>query len=311
MVFRKILDDISNTEQPMNYKDLASISGLSTDDVDQFKIVWNSLNDSRKEEMISILVRLGEENTDLEFYDIFKLGLIDADEYVREQSIRGLWESEDRRLINSLIGILMSDPSFKVKCAAAEHLGKFITISLTGNLLNRDLLRVKQALLECISIKDNDDNLEVRRRSIEAVSALNDPEIHEVILDAYENGDPELKESAIYAMGHSSDMKWLPKILAEIRYGSSAHKYEAATACGKLGDESNIPELVTLLEYDDLQVQLASINAIGLIGGTYAKQVLNELMDAEDEELSYSIASALQEIEFDEDPLKLTLDQRI
>lgn len=307
MAFRTILNDISNQEQPMNYKDLASISGLSTDDVDQFKIVWKSLHDSRKQEIISMLVRLGEESLELEFHDIFKLGLIDADEYVREQSIRGLWESEDRRLINPLIEILMNDRSFKVKCAAAEHLGKFISISLTGKLLNRDLLRVKQALLKCI--KGNDENLEVRRRSIEAISALNDPEIHEVILAAYENGDPELKESAIYAMGHSSDMKWLPKILAEIRHGSSAHKYEAATACGKLGDESNIPELVTLLEYDDLQVQLASINAIGLIGGTYAKQVLNEMLDAEDEELSYSITSALQEIEFDEDPLKLTLDQ--
>ena len=309
MTLAKILNDISNQEQPMNYKDLASISGLSTDDVDQLEIVWNSLYDRRKQEIISMLVRLGDENAELEFYDVFKLGLIDSDEYVREQSIRGLWESEDRRLINSLIEILMNDRSFKVKCVAAEHLGKFITISLTGKLLNRDLLRVKQALLKCI--KGNDGNFEVRRRSIEAISALNDPEIHEVILAAYENGDPELKESAIYAMGHSSDMKWLPKILAEIRHGSSAHKYEAATACGKLGDESNIQELVTLLEYDDLQVQLASINAIGLIGGTYAKQVLNELLDAEDEELSYSIASALQEIEFNEDPLRLTLDQQI
>ena len=96
-----------------------------------------------------------------------------------------------------------------------------------------------------------------------------------------------------------------------MRNGSSAHRYEAATACGKLGDESSISELLVLLKYDDLQVQLASINAIGLIGGTYAKQVLNELLDTEDEEFRDSVTSALKEIEFNEHPLGLTLNQQV
>ena len=169
MGLRNILNDILNQEQPLNYKDLASISGLSPNDVDRFEVVWTSVHDRRKEEIISMLMRLSEENLELEFYDIFKLGLTDSDEYVREQSIRGLWESEDRRVINPLVKILMSDQSFKVKCAAAEHLGKFITISLNGKLLNRDLSQVKQALFKCI--RDNDENFEVRRRSIEAISA--------------------------------------------------------------------------------------------------------------------------------------------
>ena len=309
MDLRNILNDILHQEQPLNYKDLASISGLSPNDVDRFEVVWRSVHDRRKEEIISMLMRLSEENIELEFYDIFKLGLTDSDEYVREQSIRGLWESEDRRVINPLVKILMNDQSFKVKCAAAEHLGKFITISLNGKLLNRDLSQVKQALFKCI--RDNDENFEVRRRSIEAISAINEPEVYEVIFTAYGDGDPELKESAIYAMGHSSEIKWLPKIFLEMRNGSSAHRYEAATACGKLGDESSISELLVLLEYDDLQVQLASINAIGLIGGTYAKQVLNELLDTEDEEFRDSVTSALKEIEFNEHPLGLTLNQQV
>jgi HEAT repeat protein len=157
-------------------------------------------------------------------------------------------------------------------------------------------------------IEDLDEELEVRRRAVEAVAGLPGPGVEELIRDAYESGEAELKQSSIYAMGRSSNPAWLPTVLREMDDRSPPIRYEAANAAGLLGDETVAPHLISLLRDDDMSVQLAAISSLGSVGGALAGQALRKCLESDDEAIEEAADEALREIEFDDDPLSLTFD---
>ena len=57
-----------------------------------------------------------------------------------------------------------------------------------------------------------------------------------------------------------------------------------------------------LLEDDDSEVQLAGISALGKIGGSLAKKVLQSLVRDGDANLEEAARMELEDLEFDEDP---------
>ena len=54
------------------------------------------------------MVELAEDNPELDFSAVFKLCLKEQDEEVLENAMEGLWEHEDRSVINGLINVLHS-----------------------------------------------------------------------------------------------------------------------------------------------------------------------------------------------------------
>ena len=112
-----------------------------------------------------------------------------------------------------------------------------------------------------------------------------------------------MRQSAIYAMGRSSNKDWLPIILTEINANSPAIRYEAANACGLLGDESIIPQMIPLITDEDIEVQSAAINALGNIGGALAKRALLRAANLGDETLAETALEVLQNLEFEDDPM--------
>ncbi len=301
MTLEKYLNDLADERKALRHSGLLQLSGLTSEGLFNFKSLWMSLSQSRKNEILSKLVGLGEDNLELDFNAVFRAALNDEDDDVREQATRGLWESNDRTILRPLINLLNNDPSPRVRAAVAMSLSRFVGMAQGGKLLSRDADRIRQALLSTIGKEDED--MEVRRRAIEAVASFNSLEIQQIIREAYNDGDPRLKQSAIFAMGRSSDVQWLPIILQEMRQSDPAVRYEAANACGQLGDESVVPHLATLIKDDDVQVQLSAVHAIGTIGGTLAKRVLIQCLKAGDETLEEAAQAALKSIEFDEDPL--------
>jgi HEAT repeat protein len=61
--------------------------------------------------------------------------------------------------------------------------------------------------------------------------------------------------------------------------------------------------LKPLLEDDDAEVQEAAIAAMGEIGGADAKRALKEMEDHPELRVREAAAAALEEMEFNEDPL--------
>ena len=72
-----------------------------------------------------------------------------------------------------------------------------------GELRPEDGEKVQKALLSAIG--NQEEQLEVRRRAIEAISPLSLSKVKDIIRQAYESEDARMRASALYAMGRNCD----------------------------------------------------------------------------------------------------------
>ncbi len=295
------LQYISEEGGQLSHQALAELSDLSPSELGRFARTWFKVPGDRKQKVIESLAEMAEENAELEFSAIFKLGLKDPDATVRKKAITGLWEFEDRSLILSLIELLKSDGSGEVRAAAAMALGKFAVLAQDGKILSKDGELVKSALMD--ALQGEQEWLEVRRRALESVAPFNTSDLTEYIHWAYDSDDLDLKCSSIYAMGKSGEPRWLPLLFRELQSPNPPIRYEAANACGELDNEDAAPHLVPLLQDDDFQVQLAAVGSLGEIGGSIAKRALRRCVKRGEPLLEDAALNALENIKGMEDPL--------
>ena len=306
MSLESCLEHIADSDTDLSYPALTDLSDLSPAELGRFARSWVKVLAERKCKVIGALVEMAEDNPDLEFSAIFKLGLKDSDRAVRERAIAGLWEYEDRSLIVTLVGLLSSDDAGEVRAAAAIALGKFSGLAQDGKLLPKDSEAVKSSLME--ALRNEDEWLEVRRRALESVAAFHAPDVTEFIHWAYNGDDLNLRCSSIYAMGKTGKVEWLDLLFRELQNPNPPIRYEAANACGEMDDEEAAPHLIPLLNDDDTQVQLAAVGALGEIGGSLAKKALTRCMRQEDQVLEDAARTALENIKAMEDPLEFASD---
>ena len=295
------MDRLADEDQPVKYSRLVGLTYMPTEMVNDFSMMWPTICDERRLEIVTKLTELSEENLELDFTEILHMLLRDQNAAVRELAVQGLWESSDRRSIRPLVDLLREDTSIKVRAAAGLTLRRFANLAQSGKLIARDVDCVRDGLIFVIQRPEED--IEVRRRAIEAISSFDFPELDDIIIDAYRSGDPILVQSAIFAMGQSSKAKWMPTVLAEIEGDNPAVRYEAAIATGLLGEQSDVPDIIRLLGDEDYEVQTAAVRSLGIIGGNLAKQALLQCRQSGDEVIRDAAIEALELLEFDEDPL--------
>ena len=306
MSLEKFLDTLADPDIPLSNSDFIEVSDLSPSELGIFARAWFRLSLERRRAIIALMVELSEDSPELDFCAIFKMCLKEQDEWVLEKAIEGLWEYEDRSAIPGFIQILGSDKSPTVRAAAAIALGKFALLAQEGNLLAKDAGCVRDNLMAVL--QDPEENPEVRRRSLEAVAPFNTPDINDYVCWAYRSDDLKLKSSSIYAMGRTGETQWLPLLIKELENREPTLRYETANACGELGEEDVVPHLICLLQDDDYQVQIAGLNALGKIGGSLAKSALLRCIKEGDAALEDAARSALESVEFLEDPMAFASD---
>ena len=306
MTLDNYFSELTDASSTMNHSGLLQLSGLEPSEIKELMGIWSTIPIERRREMMDRMSELSEDNLDMDFASVFRACLSDDDDQVRAKAARGLEDSDDRTLIRPLIDLLLTDASHAVRASAAVSLGKFAVMAQDGKMLKRDAERIRVALLEVIDRKD--ENLEARRRAIESVASFNSPQVEQIIQRAYDDGNSELKQSAIYAMGQSSDTRWMPTVIQDTRSPDPAIRFEAATACGNLGDEETTPHVVALLNDEDSQVQLASVHALGTIGGSLAKRALQQCLLMDDDAMEEAAKTALLELEFDDDPMAFSAE---
>ncbi len=297
----KIIADLGNSDKPLRSSRLAELSNLNPEELAILEQVWATIEPKRRRQIVSQLVRLAEDDFELNFDSTFKNCLKDKDAEVRSKAIEGLWENEEPSLINPLINLLEQDGSEKVRAAAATALGKFVMLAEHKKLRPCHGAKVCQSLLTVIS--DKSKTTEVKRRALEAAAPIRHPQVERAILEAYQSSNPKLRVSSIYAMGKSCNPAWLPTLLKELASTDVEIRYEAATACGELGEEEAAPQLIALVNDPDIEIQLATIQALGKIGGTEAKNCLEQCLDDPNEIIQQAAEQALQELELGEEPL--------
>lgn len=296
-----IIANLVNSGKSLPSSKLAELSNLNSEELAVLEQVWATIEPKRRRQIVSQLVRLAEDDFELNFDSIFKNCLKDQDAQVRSKAIEGLWENEEPSLINPLINLLEQDSSEKVQAAAATALGKFVMLAEHKKLRSSRVSKACQALLAAIS--DKSKPIEVKRRALEAAAPINLPRVKRAILEAYQSDNPKLRGSSIYAMGKSCNPAWLPTLLKELGSTDAEIRYEAAGACGELGEEEAVPHLTALVNDPVTEVQLAAIQALGKIGGTEAKNCLEECLDDSSEAIQQAAEQALNEIEMGEEPL--------
>ncbi|MHB8375760.1 MAG: HEAT repeat domain-containing protein [Dehalococcoidia bacterium] len=300
-----LLTELNDPASPVHATDLTSLSTLRDEDRARFLLAWRTMSVQRRRDIIDRLADMAEDNVELDFNNVFFIGLVDDDVQVRAESVKGLWEYEGDDLTGVLVRLLR-DPEAIVRAEAALGLGRFL---LRFELEARTDPLTAQVETALRGVATGERELpEVRARAIEALGARAAPWVHDLIEDAYASGDPRLRVSAVHAMGRSADPDWLPTIIEEMHSEDSELRFEAATAAGALGDEDAVSELSGLTVDDDPEVQEAAIGALGQIGGPAARSVLHSIAsDNRDPRVLDAVSDALGEADFTEDPLGLRL----
>ena len=301
MTLELVVDDLGNPDGPIRHTDLVQLSGLSRAGVAEVITAFAGSPVERRRELIDRMTELAEDNIELDFTAVFRASLRDGDAEVRAKAAHALWDSEDRTIVRPLIDLLLKDRSSDVREAAATALARFAELAGEGKLVRRDAQRISDALLSVV--ERTDEGIEIRRRSIEALASFDSERVRSIIEDAYSHPDARLRQSAIFAMGRSSDARWLPTVIKEMRNPDAAVRYEAAIACGYLGEDDTLPYLISLLNDEDTQVQLAAVRSLGVIGGDLARRALSQAMKRGDDAIEEAAEEALASIDFDDDPL--------
>jgi len=302
--FAQVLAHLQNTAQTLPPLDLYAFSNLGPQELEALEEAWPGVLAERRINLLHDLSEVGEANHEVNFDAVFKLALEDEAPEARAAAIKGLWEAEDVTLIAPFLEILRQDADVKVRAAAASALGRFVYLGEVEEIPAKHLRRVEAALLDTIN---GPDDLEVRRRAVEAIAFSSRPEVPPVLEAAYASDERLMKVSAIFAMGRSADENWQEHVIKELESDDPELRYEAVRAVGELELSSGVPALMQLVDEDDIQIREAAIWSLGQVGGDQARaKLLDLLQEAEDDERDF-IEEALENLTFHDDMVNFSL----
>lgn len=271
---------------------LEALSDLSRAGQERLRERWLELPPQRRAEVIQLMLDDAEANVEHNFERAMLVGLDDPEAAVRTLAVEGLWESNDPGLLPLLLERLANEPDVEVRLRMVRLLGQYALRAQLGILSEADSAPLRTSLR--MSLTD-DPAPEVQAEALESLAYLTDePDLVELIQEAYDDGDDEVRASALRAMGRQADLHWSRHVLDALLTDEPELRFEAARSAGMLGDSRAVPRLVDLvLEDDDGEVRLAGIEALGEIGSEEAVRVLRELASGDEPAIAEAAEAAL------------------
>lgn len=290
------LKRLAEATEPISVASLYAFSGPDRTDVEQIDRVWPTIPTDRRRVAMQHLVEIAEENFEVDFNSIYRIGLNDPDPEVRATAIDGIWEDNDPALIAPLIQFMQTDTSAGVRAAAATALAQFV---LAGEYEELPAAKIDPviAALQSTYLKDG-ESVEVRRRALESLAYHTFDELPDYIRAAYQHSSERMRVGAVQAMGRSADEQWAEMVLHELASPNPEMRFEAAQACGELEVLSAAMPLAELVDDVDDEVQKAAVWALGQIGGDAARRVLTQVLEGDLAYLHEAAEDALAELEF-------------
>ncbi|MGD8634688.1 MAG: HEAT repeat domain-containing protein, partial [Anaerolineales bacterium] len=267
----ELLPKIASEDSPIPVEDFSAISDMDSEELSAFMEVWQALSAGRKRELIQELGKQADEHIELNFELINRAGLRDEDQKVRQTAIANLWECKDADLISVYLESLREDPSHEVRVAAADALGRYVLLGELEEIPSDQHQAIEDALL---AVMDTEAISLLRQSCIEALGYSSRTESEQVIEQAYEAEDPEIRKSAIVAMGRSYNQRWGQQVLDQMTSPYPLIRAEAARAAGELELTIAIDPLIDLLDDVHNRVQEAAVWSLGQIGGDRAEEAL-------------------------------------
>jgi HEAT repeat protein len=225
---------------------------------------------------------MAEDHIEYHYNPIFAWTLDDADARIRALAIEGLWEDTSAHFIERFQHMLIYDEDVDVRAAAALALGRFVHWGETNEIPSRYAEQAVEALWDVYH--DPHEHTHVRRRALEGIAASSHPGAPRLIESARFDEDIFMRISALYAMGRSADVRWIPYLLPELENEAPELRMEAARALGELESSAAVDPMIRMLDDEaDVEVRYAILEALGQIGGEKAKQALQLALDSENE----------------------------
>lgn len=303
--FRETLRIVGDTRKRLVHRELRSLSDIGRDAEPAFFELWRAIELARRREIMRAMIDLAEENVDIDFRDVFSACLSDVDGEVRAAAVEGLWDDDRPRTLRRLLALLAEDTDERVRAAAALGLGRFAYQASLDQLRERDVIKIRDALVGAARNPDLDP--EVRRRALEGAGYFAGSDVDEAIANAYASGNVALKASALVAIGHSLDLRWLPILQAELGSAEPTLRYEAAHAAGEWAEQAEplVPALLPLVESDDAAIYSTALWALGQIGGEAARRTLRRVARDQSGDRQAAAQEALSELDFDANPQRI------
>jgi HEAT repeat protein len=271
------------------------LSGVLSDEVQRLHETWSGLPTNYRRKLMRRLVDISEANFEFNFTEIGRIGLSDADAGVRQAAIETLWENNEPSVMFRLIDLATQDDNREVRAAAASALGRFILMGELDELPEKDAVQAQNAVIKLLTSED--EEVEVRRRALEAIANSSHEIVDPSIRDAYQGSDRRMRISAVFAMGRTCDSQWEDMVLQELLSEDDEMRYEAAKAAGELELREAVPELLRLALEDERETKDTAIWSLGEIGSKEAIKALNVLAKdakrAGDEDLLEAIEDAI------------------
>ena len=295
--------DLADVLAALNESDLAAkqhvspvlvygLSDLTPTDWRKLEDAWQRLSSTAKHRIMRALNESSEALFELNYRELGLRCLDDQYGIVREVAVELLWTDESEQTMTKLVQLAQQDVEPAVRIAAIKALGRFILLGEYGDVSDQ-LAQEAQQLSLRIHV-DESEPLEIRRRALEALANSSNPQVPDLIRNAYADGNHELKISAIFAMGRSCSSYWQEILLQELDSDDNEAVYEAATACGQIQLEDSVPRIGELALSTDREIQLTAIWALGEIGGSRATEILSYLSEVvEDDETAAILEEAL------------------
>lgn len=272
---------------------LYGLSSLDTTQIAYIQPVWAALNREYRRRIIQALVEVNESNFDLDYENFAWMGLDDPDVIVRKNAIELFWENQTFNLLDRLMVIATDDPSEIVRAEAAKALGRFIYLGEMGDLPEDKFAQAQKTVIGLL--QDPKQDVEVRRRALEAIANCSNSIVAGAVREAYESDEYGMRISAVFAMGRTCDNRWNDMVLKELENGDSEMRFEAARASGELTIQEAVPQLIRVAYEDEREIQEMAIWSLGEIGSREAVRALNRLMDLAIEDGDDTLTDALEE----------------
>ncbi|MEZ4666951.1 MAG: HEAT repeat domain-containing protein [Anaerolineae bacterium] len=271
------------------------LSGIGSADIRKLVPVWKNLEADFRQKLLKELAETSETNYEFDYNELAILALDDSNPAIRASAIGLLWHDNSLAVLSRLIDLAENDESSAVRAAAASDLGRFILLGEYEEIPESSAVRAQDAVVGLLT--DESEDVEVRRRALEAISNSSHEIVSSAIEEAYISDDRLMRVSSIFAMGRSYDQRWHDTVLRELHSDDPEIRYEAARAAGELELEEATSVLGQLAVLDDRDTKMVAIWALGEIGGQLALRILNGLAedaeDANDDDLYEAIEDAI------------------
>jgi len=268
-----------------------ALSDLSRAGQERLRERWLEFPAERRAEIVDTMLADAEEEVARDFERAILVALDDPSADVRMRAVDGLWETRDPALLGLLLTRTAAEPSANVRRQLVRLLGQFAKRAQFGDLPEDDA--PLRATLR--TLRTGDPDPAVQREALESLAYLVDePGIAERVEATYEDGDIELRGSALRSMGRQADARWSRRVLESMLDDEPELRFDAARAAGMIGGAGFVPRLIDLArDDDDGEVRLAAIEALGEIGSEEAVRVLRELAREDDVAINEAAESAL------------------